>query len=309
MSYFDRLCWYAERFPAVLSRELRSMLEAAHLFQFPYVAHEVLPKTFEDLEFDFQSKFFVLPFRVVAIEDRSSCVLLWDDQSEQQGLDVKRWFIELAPLSSVAAKSWNTDTESVRDSLPEDVRRRVESAWNFSFGWFRVNGTEHVDGRLRYRLEGGVNAYHMLNQDGVMDEGRAFQTVGGDTLGESFLRNAMAAVEEMMVFNRPDRFIVRETPDKLRAKGGPKIPRTHERPVYTLLHVHDVRQKLDLPLPTGDRAGGVFVGERRRHVRRYPDDPARWPKMHGKAIVIPATWVGPSEARVGRRTFKIMLDL
>lgn len=85
MSYFDKLCWFVERFPQILSPELDQILRSAHLFQFPYVAHEVLPKTFDHEELDFQSKFFVLPFRVIAIEDRSSCVLLWDDEADKIG--------------------------------------------------------------------------------------------------------------------------------------------------------------------------------------------------------------------------------
>jgi hypothetical protein len=312
MSTFDKLCWFAERFPQLLSPSMASVLRRASLFRFPHVSHEVLPKHYTRDELDFQNEFFHLPFRVVAIEDLTSCVLLWDDKPDQVGLRAKRWFVELASLSSKNAQSWNDGSQEAeaRSKLPQASRDRLERAFNFSFGALEVHDVENTgvsETSWRFALAGNLVAYHMLDDDGPMAEGADLLSSYPEGVTSVSLRNAMTGIEELMVFNRPDRFIVRETPAKVRSQDGPKIPRSHERDTYTLLRPQEARSKLGLPEPTG--RSGRFVGERRRHVRRYPDDPERWPNAHGKTVVIPATWVGPHEANVGRRKFSIMLDL
>jgi hypothetical protein len=311
MSAFDKLCWFAEKFPSDVG-PLAQILRQAHLFRFPHVPHESLPKSYTREELDFQREFFVLPFRTIAIEDPTSCVILWDDKPDQTGLTTKRWFVELAPLSMTNARSWNdADREAeMRAALPAHVRARLETAFNFSFGQIEVLQVavkEETNDSWQFQMGGQLVTYHMLNEEGPMPEG--FELLRDSAYGvtSTALRNAMTALEELMVFNRPDRFIVRERPARVRPADGPKIPRSHERDSYTILHPQEARSKLGLAEPS--RGGAKFVGERRRHVRRYPDDPARWPKAHGKTIVIPATWVGPHEAQVGRRHFSIMLDL
>ncbi|MBM3494211.1 MAG: hypothetical protein FJX72_07815 [Armatimonadetes bacterium] len=312
MSTFDRLCWFAERFPDLLSPSLDALLFQTSLFRFPHTAHEVLPKFYTKEELDFQRAYFHLPFRIVAIEDQTSCVILWEEQRDQIGLISKRWFIELASLSAERASSWNDGAleTKARAKLPAATRARLEHAHNFSFGMFEVADVENTgasEQSWRFMLKGSVASYHMLDDNGPMPEGVELLAAYPDIMTTTALRNAMSAVEELMMFNRPDRFIVRETPARARALDAPKIPRAHERPTYTLLHPQEARSKLGIPMPTG--RGGRFIGERRRHVRRYPDDPERWPKAHGKIIVVPATWVGPHEANVGRRHYTIMLDL
>lgn len=288
------------------------LLRTANLFRFPHIAHEVLPKQYSEEELRFQQEFFALPFRLVAIEDLTSCILLWDGGPNEVGLERRRWFVELAPLSATAGDTWNTRNEEMkaRAALEPAQRARLESAYAFAFGSITVGESLFDDERKtwRFQLNCDLMGYHMLNDDGPMPEGEQILTHYGEELVAMHGRNAMTGIEELMMFNRPDRFIVRETPARVRAADGPKIPRTHERANYTLLHPHEARAKLGLPQPSGGR-GPRFVGERRRHVRRYPEDPDRWPNAHGKTIVVPATWVGPSEAKVGRRHFRIMLDL
>lgn len=314
MSSFDKLCWFAERFPELLGPSLVAMLRGTHLFQFPHVPHEVLPKHYSEEEAQFQNDHFVLPFRSVAVEDLSSCILLWDDGPNQTGMSKRRWFIELAPLSSRSAAAWRDGgvEADVRKTLPDEVRARIERAFNFSFGQINVQELKATpaDGSWSFAVGGDLIAYHMLDETGSMEIGAELLKNYGVQVAENSIRNAMTAIEELMLFNRPDRFIVRESPAKARKSDSPKIPRSHERDVYTLLRPHEARAKLGIPHPSeGSRVGAKFIGERRRHVRRYPDDPERWPNAHGKTIVVPATWVGPHEAVVGRRKFTIMLDL
>jgi hypothetical protein len=134
------------------------------------------------------------------------------------------------------------------------------------------------------------------------------------------LRNVAVAMEEVMLFNTPERFIVEDlSPEAFRAgerararKQRERDPKTKrilpstERPIYVLLTPDEIRERFHFPTPTG---GVKRAHERRRHLRTYPDDPARWPQAHGKVVVIPASWVGPSEVRVNKRRYRVMLDL
>lgn len=321
MTAFDKLCWMAERHENVLGSNLLRLLRQSALFSFPYIAHEVLPKAYTAEEIAFQREFFVLPFNVTAIEDKTSCVLLWDD-SGSSGLAVRRFFVEFASLASMHETSPNDKREQAdqlwrnheevaraRGELGTDITRVLGESYQLSFGEITVADSV----QYRYELRGDVFQFVILTDDGVSPLGQIIWDENQQRISEGCLRNAMTAIEELMVFNRPDRFIVRETPARLRDANSIKIPRAHERHVYTLLHPTEIRTRLNLPRPQeaaqSSKAAPKFVGERRRHVRRYPDDASRWPNMHGKSIVIPATWVGPSESVVGRRTYKIMLDL
>jgi hypothetical protein len=133
------------------------------------------------------------------------------------------------------------------------------------------------------------------------------------------LGNVNTSLQEVFYFNSPDRFIVEECPIKAmqrwkkrkqrerrkhKGKRRVQVRREHERPVYTLLKPKEIRVKLGLPALA---AGGPRrPHERRRHYRTYRDE--RYVKMRNKTVVIPASWVGPSEATIGNRRYRILLD-
>lgn len=313
---FDRLARFAERHPDQLAG-LREILDQARLFHFPYSPHEVLPKTYDEETLSFHCEFFALPFRTVAIEDNASCIVLWDDKPDAQGWNERRFFVECAPLDDQHAKAWSNTREDLdaRAQMPDYVRKAMQNAMQIAFGVvYNINPRpkEGVDptqpapiSQWRYAVEGDVFA--MLIFDGeeavrgeeLFEQHRAAITPG-------IVRNAITAIEEMMQLNQPHHFIVEATPIKERRNKAGKILRSPDRPLYTLLTPTEIRRLLQLPEHTGVKRGSH---ERRRHVRRYPDDPVRWPHAHGKTVVIPATWVGPSEATVKKRHYKVRLDL
>lgn len=312
MSSFDRLCWFADRCPTVLGPTLQGILRSAALFVFPHVPQEVLPKNYTKEELDFQQEFFCLPFSVTAIEDRTSCVIFWDTTKDASGLSVRRYFLECASLSDASARTWKDADEEMALRAKSDpaLLATLNRSHHISFGSVEVNIGPSVmeSDRFGYNIAGQLFHYLVFDNDGVNPRGYEMFEAAQREVTSNALRSAMTGIEELMLFNRPDRFILRDTPPKLRAGDAEKIPRSHERHNYTILHPQEIRTRLDLPTPTSSRSS-KFVGERRRHVRRYPDDPIKWPNAHGKTIIIPATWIGPSEATVGRRTYKIMLDL
>lgn len=100
-------------------------------------------------------------------------------------------------------------------------------------------------------------------------------------------------------------FILKETPKRVR-KSTVKIPRTHERPLYTILRPKQIRKKMKLP----HQGGTKCVHERRAHLRslthpRY----ARDEDGNIKVIKVKSTWIGPTESNPkGNKTYKVILD-
>tara|TARA_R100001086_G_scaffold192515_1_gene109732 strand:- start:11032 stop:11964 length:933 start_codon:yes stop_codon:yes gene_type:complete len=308
---FDRLAGFADRFPDRF-RGLRDILARAHVFHFDYAPHEVLPKSYTREELNFHAEHFVLPFPVVAIEDRSSCVLMWDADPDAQGLGCERYFVEAAPLAMQCARSWRDaeEEEEWRKSLSPAMRARIESMVQYSVGVIHSidPSRDPSDAALSSWLD--ITAAAMLDvqvatkTDFCHEETARLQSEPSVLRG-TVIPNAMTAIEELMQLNTPDRFILRTSPAVAVKGGRKKTLRSHERPIYTLLKPDEIRARMQTP---GDGAPRR-LHERRRHVRRYPDDPTRWPNVHGKAVVIPACWSGTAEATVGRRHYKVMLDL
>ena len=106
------------------------------------------------------------------------------------------------------------------------------------------------------------------------------------------LRNASAALQEVMLLNNPETFILESTPlsalnrklPKLKPGQVRRIPRGHERPTYTILKPHEIRERMGLPMPVGKRA--VQPHERRSHLRTLRSEFFR-PANRGKQILKP----------------------
>ncbi len=99
-------------------------------------------------------------------------------------------------------------------------------------------------------------------------------------------------------------FILKETPKRVR-KPGVKISRSHERPLYTILRPKQIREKMELP----HQGGTKCVHERRAHPRRL--EHSRYTRNEDgsvKVIKIKSSWIGPTEAKVGNKTYKVILD-
>lgn len=108
--------------------------------------------------------------------------------------------------------------------------------------------------------------------------------------------------------NTTESFIVKSTP----ATGTfnrkhHKIRKHNERPVYTILRPGEIRKVMGLPAPTESERGPNAPHWRRKHFHTFKHE--RFTKKKGQTIVIPAVWVGPSEAVVGGKRYKVMLDL
>lgn len=109
----------------------------------------------------------------------------------------------------------------------------------------------------------------------------------------------------IMQLNTPDRFIMEVAPIKTDVKSKKYIPRSHQRPEYIVLHPHVIRHYMKTE---SDTEGHARRGhERRAHIRRYPDDPIKFPKAHGKVIRIEAVWIGRTEAIIDDKQYRVIL--
>ena len=118
---------------------------------------------------------------------------------------------------------------------------------------------------------------------------------------KSCATNAVATIEEIISIYTKKSYVLESRPVKERTKAK-KIMRSSDRPLYTILDARSIRKKLCLT-ESYDKAVADLVKrkspiphERRRHLRRLTTESGF---KESRTIVIPATWIGPSEAVVG----------
>lgn len=306
---FDTLCSIAEKY----LNHLEPIVRRSRLFIFPGKAHEVLEKErFTQERVDSINEIFFLPYQYIAIEDTASCTLLWDKEADVVGTKHERFFVDCQPFGPEAVDNLqsppNEDeslSEIYRQSLNEFVNRTgVKDAHILSIGrfttWWEADSKAESGAK---RIIDGNATYCSL----VSKEHGVLENMGAAHLAEmapECLRFAATAYAEVLYFNSPDRFVLEKTPVKEKKQNQQKhIPRSHQRPVYTLLTPTEIRERLSIIEPTGKHP---TPHERRRHIRRLSSEV--FTKKKGQVIIIPATWVGPSEKTVGRHHYKVVLD-
>jgi hypothetical protein len=306
---FDKFCGLVERhFPVLLDT-----VADAKIFYFPALPHEVLPK--EVIFNDYKDTFF-LPFQTVVIEDKGSMILLVDDAPDTIGLSERRLFIECMPVSN----DYNNYSHDYIPPGSEDlVRENFELMAKRYAGHYLIHiGTIKLlpkeDNPEGFMIDGSLHTSHLVSKRTCIKtiefnpDKEAYKE-----MGESAIRNAATAIEEIMFFNVPSRFILEEAPTKISpsrfTKSGSlkRLLRSPDRPLYTLLTPFEIRAKLGLTTKSEKEGGTVEGHYRRRHFRTLRSDV--FTHMKDKRIVVSATWVGESEVERGGKRYKIMLEL
>lgn len=303
--HFDQLCQIAERhMPALIP-----LLERARIFVFPGRAHEITPKQYTQAEVDIMREHFFLPFQTVAVEDTATCTILWDSEKNQKGIDGTRHFLECTPLTVNIDEFDDGNVTDAERAEIEVMKRQWPGACCIAVG-----STTRVETKAGQK----IGLYGLVEWSMVASKKELFvkpfppEDAGDKTAAiKAVLRNVRAAIEEVFFFNNPERFVLETRPAKLKPvknkKGKKRLPRSHNRPIYTLLEPKEIREKLGIEGNGAERKQGPH--ERRRHYRTYPEDPDKWPKAHGRVIVVPAIWVGPSESVRDGKRYKVRLDL
>ena len=306
---FDRFCGIAERHFS----QLEPLVRQARLFVFPGKAQDILP---DELTAERRNNLdlFTLPFETTAVEDEATLTVLQDAEPDQIGLDKKRHFIDVTSIES---------DESVFDprNNPVDMQGepfdkfRQELREKYRGGIFITTGTiesmHSVDSR---NVQGfgsiGFIAFASKKQGVIFSEYAPRLDQADEfwaNMRESACKNAMVALSELHFFSTPNHFILEEEPaGKKKGSKKDKIPRSDQRPIYTVLSPKRIRQKLGLNEPEQERKSPV-PHERRRHLRRLSTEGGYF--KQDRVVPVKASWVGPSEARVGNKIYRVRLDL
>jgi len=314
---FDKLCGLAEQTQAA-SPVFAGWARQARLFVFEDLPHQFLPKTFSaDQQRELSDNFF-LPFPVVAVEDPGGCVMLVDKTKDQRGWEDERIFVDIRPLlakgENYRKAQGDADYRELVDGL-ESVHGKnavatLAETYICAIGRIKIESAaeEIIDSSGtsdKMLVRGFVDKVIMYDRKAGVDMLGSDDPVIDDGVRSSFLSAAKTAVEEVLYANTPNRFILEKSPAKERKRPADRIRRSQDRPQYTLLEPGRIRELMRLPPgdPTGRK---VAPHERRRHTRTYRDE--KFIHMRGKTIIIPATWIGPSESVVGNHRYKVLLD-
>ena len=276
---FDKLCGLAER---CFGEGVTRLLRKARLFHLPGKAEDILPSHYTDEQVEFMRERFFLPFPITAVEDAESCVLFENINSEELGIGVRRRVAEIVSVD-------------VGDVLPG-----AQYLVTFSYlNEINVNNTGNL-------ISGNAQLFFITDDKKVFMERKDLPESMVEAVTEHALNNSMRALEEIMLFNTPDRFILETSVVRPRKNHSKKVLRTGERPIYTILRPNAIRQQMHLPEPTGEKISRA-PHDRRAHEKVLRSEffkDARWKRIH-----IPAMWVGPSESEVGGKRYRVMLDL
>ena len=306
---FDALAAIAEKvFP-----DLFPMVKDARLFIFPGPAEETISPQLTEEEIKFFEENFFLPFQIIAIEDHRSCVILMDQHKDTKGSSTRRGFIEIF--------SFNTDNEKTKKGFRKvEQEAHVENVFNpdtygISVGFIeqfslhlKTENIENTEFNYNYHCAGSMlkSGLATKNKCHVPLEAPT-NTPTSNAYAQATLRNAAVAFQQVFYFNNPNRFILEKTPAKTKKKPRDNfIPRSHDRPIYTILTPNEIRKKLGLEESHTSHASPI-AHERRRHVRVFKHP--RFSKMQGKSIIVPASWIGPTEAQIKKSRYKVMTEI
>lgn len=329
---FDQLCAAIERhYP---QERLMAWLKRASIFEFPGRLHEVAGGPEASAQWherlggrEFIYEHFFLPMPVLAVEDTASCVVLIDTEPEQVGLASSRFALECLPMST-DIEEFGIQMRTLDSAEIEQLRRQAAQDKDLVVITLTHLNTATIptDGKTGFYYHGEV-VWMMVcsKRDGMTlspQQGRALMAQdpsGNQAMLDGAIRNAMAALDEVMYFNQPKRFVVERAAARPRGALGkkarsrlPKLLRSHERPHFILLDPGEIREKIG---STPGAAGAPENGRRkpaphprRRHYRTYRSDRYR-EDLRGQTVLVPATWVGPEEGEYQGRRYRVRLDL
>ena len=290
---FDKLLTLVRNMPE-LGRFL-PMLDRAKLFELSAedvvsVGEEVVQKPKEYQRFLMDT--FFLPFPTICADTVSSAMVMEDTVAEQRGLADERRFIFCGWFGSLACcKIRSTQTGVPTAELQEANRNRYVVVHGTAI-LMDAMGTKHFE----------------CSPAIVMENGHEIRRAECKTAGIDCIMTE--AFYSIMTINSPDRFVMEISSTKP-PKDSHKHPYSHERPCYTLIRPQEIRKYIPRDSASEDDDTGrpgtkKCPHVRRRHFRHLTSD--HWVNKKGQHIIIPAMWVGPAEAVVGNKKYKVLLD-
>lgn len=303
--HFDRVCSIVENnFPKLLP-----VVQQAALFEFEQPPQEFLPKV---VDYETLSRDFFLPFHVTAFEDAAGVVVVWDAHEDAIGPDHKRFSIIMHPMIAPAGTFTTRDGSEAQDRVQRAIINQIgevaaKRMCVFGFGFAdRLIATSELSYNISYTpTHGGIYDGSKLAVDHPMH----LDNEATRELGRTFAIHTKTAIEEAAWVNCPDRFIVESRPVKIKPRSDKarrtRARRSFERPVYTVLRPHEARERMGLPMPM-TTGGKKAAHERRAHSRYLAAE--RFKAKRFKWTHVKTSWIGPTEAVVGNRHYKVHTD-
>lgn len=285
---------------------IAKMVRSAALFLFEDIPHHRF-KVIPESKLEFFREHLYLPFPVVALEDRATATLLADidttNRDANRGSSVQRRFIDVFPLSlDLLEEDAFNDAPEILQAMREHSARFPPRTVMISFGFVGYKEIRSSD----FLVDGRLSAAFVYSAH--TDELSRFSYDSSEDFHRKVLRNVGQSLQWLFILDDPDTFILESSPVSLeKRKFHPDhIPRGTERSTYSLLRPREIRARLGLADPKSSGHAKPVPHERRRHMRRLMSE--RFTHQKGKLIPVQSCWVGPSEAQVGKRRYRVILD-
>jgi len=320
---FDELIELREHIP----EDLRRYLKQARLFEF-----DILPtETFEHVDLDkvdTLAKSMVIPYPVVAIEDKAGVVIIISDKDKLLDTRVKRRFITYTKAMEGSYANNPSDDEFMRSHgySGGQIDESIIGSKMVYTGTFFVDWGSDVKKWIIDQNDCGVETGYVyisnLGQEADFDfrdnEMAHLTDERYPLCNRDFQRAVITAYEELLPLGDHDKVFLREEPvfnDKER-KRLPKYRKTCHRAKYTIVKPKEARRIMQLPDPTPKKEGGRVIKDRRAHWRSEHEHTFKhdkWGDKVGTTIMmpkafVPAIWNGDDEAEVGNKRYKVVYD-
>jgi len=315
---FDKLCGIVEKpdelqpgrpgltiVPAITEflRDLRRVVTEANLFVIPdgFAEDEIHTKVLAEKGSLLGEEFF-LPFQSVAVEYPDRLTLLHDIDPKAAGLAPKRSFVHV----------WPTDGNELmkRAGLPANVKDDA-----VFLAWGKIHDIVYIDDLAeRRRVENLFGVTCQFVSGGTMVATKR-QILGYQPdmdivtqVLQRLMQQPLRTFETVAFLNLPSRFVVETRSGGYREDDAPnRIRRSHERAKFTTLTPGEIKKLFGRD--TGEDRQSPTPHERRRHTRTFRSERFAKSGLLGKSIIIPATWVGETEAVVGNKKYIVRTDL
>ena len=301
---FDKLAGIVEK----EYTNYKFILEGANIFQFDKEYKDNLSLT---IDINNGQEFF-LPFKTTAVENNSSCVIMYDPIENQVGFEYPRYFIGCYNATNAAEV-----LKEQQMAVSEIGNILVVFAGNFVGKAFQDD---------RGGLDAKLNFIKLYSKKGLV--ANSYKTT--DMLKRMgwyklIVNTPLMTLQQLISLNTPDKFVLETTLTRPKKqwwkKKKPKIRRSGERSLYTILEPNKIREVLN-PEVRNTHMSPV-IHQRRRHKRWLRDEKYRFDsagkfiepqfcpkgKLYYKTVIVPAMWVGASEAIIGNKRYKVRLDL
>ena len=253
-----------------------------------------------------QCELFALPFPVCCLEMSGMVICVTHPRDpESLGMKERRTFVILKPMPKETIEYALSHFDSTNDKQ----LRRAKASMLFLEGEVYVKNYvlgKDPDVPTGFNLAMENMMAGIATDTGVLNGDDASKFMDQEQL-QRMGRKVQQALSLFLVMSLPKLFVLENSPARPPKVSKDRLARSHQRPQYTVLRPNAIRKKLGLRKPgTGAGTGQArSPHERCAHPRRlrkssgYREDRVVWVK---------ASWIGPSEAHIGNRIYRVILD-